>query len=194
MSRPKQGLSRLIEPLRDQSIGGILEALARELEDNADVIPEPELRDAAGNVKRGGALNLPSRGDLAVIRGGKTRLRRIESGEVPGGKPVVVLTSDGFEAEFLPFHWDAADLTVFTNQERPGWGPLRRWFLEWFQSRYSEVAPDLHGVIHSLDGPRRVPGGWAFTIDFGSVPVACVVDLISAVAKSGARRMRIGQK
>ena len=194
MTPPKLGLSRLIGPLRDQSIGGILEALARELESEADVIPEPELRDDAGNVMRGGVLNLPSRGDLEVIRDGHTRLRRVESDAVPGGKTVVVLTGDGFEAEFLPFHWDAAELTVFTNQERPGWGPLRRWFLEWFQSRYSEVAPDLHGVIHSLDGPRQVPGGWAFTIDFGSAPIACVVDLISAVAKSGARRMRVSQK
>jgi hypothetical protein len=193
MNPPNPGLSRLIEPLRDLSIGGILEALARELETSADVIPEPELRDAAGNVMRGGALNLPSRSDLAVIKDGHTLLRRIESDAVPSGDAVVVLTRSGFEAEFLPFHWDAAKLTVFTDQEQPDWTPLRRWFLEWFQSRYSEVAPDLYGAIHSLDGPRPVPGGWAFTVDFGSVPIACVIDLISALAKSGANRMRIGQ-
>ena len=193
MIPPDPALSRLIEPLRDLAIGAILEAMARELEADADVVPEPELRDAAGRVTRGGPLNLPRRGDLAVTKGGRTLMRRIESGLAPGGNSLVVQTSGGFEAEILPFRWDAAQLTVFAGQEQPNWAPLRRWFLEWFQSRYSEVAPDLYGAVHSLDGPRPVAGGWAFTVDFGSAPVVCVIALITAMAKSGAARMRIGQ-
>jgi hypothetical protein len=189
---PDPALSRLIEPLRDLAIGGILEALARELEAGAEVVPEPELRDGAGRVTRGGPLNLPRRGDLAVTRGGRTFMRRVESGPAPGGKSLVVRTGGGFEAEIVAFRWDAAELTVFASQEQPDWAPLRRWFLEWFQSRYSEVAPDLYGAVHSLDGPRPVPGGWAFTVDFGSAPAACVIALIAAMAKSGAARMRIG--
>ena len=46
MNPPAPALSRLIEPLRDLAIGGILEAMARELEADAEVVPEPELRDA----------------------------------------------------------------------------------------------------------------------------------------------------
>ena len=187
-------LSRMIEPLRDLSIGAILEALARELEADAEVVPEPELRDAAGKVARSGPLNLPRRGDLAVTRNGRTLMRRIESDPVPGGESLVAQTIDDFEAEIHPFRWDAAILTVFARQEMPNWAPLRRWFLEWFQSRYSEVAPDLYGALHSLDGPRAIPGGWVFTIDFGSAPAACVIDLIGALAESGAARMRIGQE
>jgi hypothetical protein len=194
MSLPDPALSRLIGPLRDLAIGSILEAMARELEAGAEVVPEPELRDAAGKVTRSGPLNLPRRGDLAVTRDGRTLIRRIEGGPVPSGKSLVAMTSDGFESEILPFRWDAAELIVIATQDQPNWAPLRRWFLEWFQSRYSEVAPDLYGAIHSLDGPRRVPGGWAFTVDFGSAPVACVVDLIGALAGSGAKRMRICQE
>ena len=193
MKPPDPALLRLIEPLRDLAIGGILEVMARELEADAEVVPEPELRDAAGAVARSGPLNLPRRGDLAVTREGRTLIRRIESGPAPIGKSLVARTSDGFESEILPFRWDAAEVMVFAKQEQPSWAPLRRWFLEWFQSRYSEVAPDLYGAIHSLDGPRQVPGGWAFTIDFGSAPAACVIDLIGALAASGASRMRIGQ-
>ena len=193
MNLPDPALSRLIEPLRDLAIGGILEVMARELEADAEVVPEPELRDPAGKVARSGPLNLPRRGDLEVTKDGRTLMRRIESGPVPGGKSMVIQTRDGFEAEILPFRWDAAVLTVFATQDQPNWMPLRRWFLEWFQSRYSEVAPDLYGAVHSLDGPSRVSGGWAFTVDFGSVPVACVIDLIAALEATGASRVRIGE-
>ena len=192
MNPTDPALSRLIEPLRETAIGAILDELARALEADADVVPEPELRDAAGAVARSGPLNLPRRGDLAVTKDGRTLMRRIEGDPPQVGKSLIAQHSGGFEAEILPFRWDAAELTVFAKQEHPNWAPLRRWFLEWFQSRYSEVAPDLYGAVHSLDGPRRVPGGWAFTIDFGSAPAACVVDLIAALAKSGAERMRIG--
>ena len=192
MNPPDPALSRLVEPLRDLAIGGILEALARELEAGAEVVPEPELRDAAGRVARGGPLNLPRRDDLAVTRGGRTVLRRVESGPAPDGNSLVLRTSGGFEAEIVAFRWDAAELTVFASQQPPDWASLRRWFLEWFQSRYSEVAPDLYGAVHSLDGPRPVPGGWGFTTDFGSAPATCVIALIAALAKSGAARMRIG--
>jgi len=184
----------MIEPLRELAIGAILDALARELDADVDVDPEPELRDAAGAVARSGPLNLPRRGDLAVTKDGRTLLRRIESEPPPTGKSLVAQHSSGFEAEILPFRWDAAAVTVLAKQEQPNWAPLRRWFLEWFQSRYSEVAPDLYGAVHSLDGPCRVRGGWAFTIDFGSAPATCVIDLIAALAKSGAERMRIGQE
>lgn len=194
MILPDPALSRLIEPLRELAVGAILDELARELEADADVDPEPELRDAAGAVSRSGSLNLPRRGDLAVTKEGRTLLRRIEGAAPPAGKSLVARHSGGFEAEILPFRWDAAELTVFSMQKQPNWAPLRRWFLEWFQSRYSDVAPDLYGAVHSLDGPRRVRGGWGFTIDFGSAPAICIVDLISAIAKSGAERMRIGQE
>ena len=193
MNLPDPALSRLIDPLRDLAIGGILETMARELEDGAEVVPEPEMRDATGTISRSGPLNLPRRGDLSVTKDGRTLIRQIESGPPPNGGTLVAQTRDGFESEILTFRWDAAELTVFAKQEQPNWVPLRHWFLEWFQSRYSEVAPDLYGAVHSLDGPRQVPGGWTFTADFGSAPVVCVVDLITALSASGASRMRIGE-
>lgn len=194
MNPPDPALLRLVEPLRARAVSAILDALAQELDTDADVDPEPEIRNATGMVARSGPLNLPRRGDLAVTRDGRTLLRRIESGPPPTGKSLVAQHSGGFEAEIEPFRWDAAEMTVVAKQAQPNWAPLRRWFLEWFQSRYSEVAPDLYGAVHSLEGPRRVPGGWAFTIDFGSAPAACMVDLIAAMAETGAERMRIGRE
>ena len=193
MTLADPALRQMVEPLRDAAIGEILEVMARELERDADVVPEPELRDAEGKITRGGPLNLPSRGDLRVTKEGRTLVRRVEGGPPVVKKSLIVQLGRGFEADLRPFRWDAAVVTVFAKQPQPNWAPLRRWFLEWFQSRYSEVAPDLYGAVHRLDGPREVKGGWAFTIDFGSAPAGCLVDLITAVAETGATRMRIDQ-
>ena len=194
MTLADPALRKLVEPLRDAAIGEILEAMARELEDEADVVPEPEIRDAEGKITRSGPLNLPSRGDLLVTKEGRTLVRRIEGGPPEGTKSLVVQAGRNFEADLRPFRWDAAVMTIFAKQRAPNWAPLRRWFLEWFQSRYSEVAPDLYGAVHRLDGPREVKGGWEFTVDFGSAPAGCLVDLITAVAATGASRMRIDQE
>jgi len=169
VSNPAADLAELPEPLRDQAVGSLLEAMAGALETAAAVVPEPELRDDAGKV-----------------------LRRINGGPAPEGESLVARTSDGLEAEIHAFRWDAAELTLLSRQAAPDWAPLRLWFLEWFQSRFSEVAPDLYGAVHSLDGPEDVPGGYVFILDFGSAPAARITDLITAAAATGADAMRLG--
>lgn len=193
MTDPDPVLEELAGPSRDQAVGGLLEAMAEALRSGAEVIPEPEIRDDRGSVARGGPLNLPRRGDLAVTRGGHSLVRQFDGGAAPDGENAALATEGGFVAEIGPFRWDAADLTVFAGADQPDWAPLRRWFLEWFQSRITEVAPDLLGAVHSLDGPWRRGRGWAFTVDFGSAPVSCLADLIAALAEAGALRMRLGQ-
>jgi hypothetical protein len=185
-------LAEFLEPLRDQAVGTLLEVMARELEAGAAVVPEPELRDDTGKVLRQGPLSLPRRDDLEITRDGKSVLRRIESGPAPERESLVARTVGGFEAEIHAFRWDSAELVLRARRVQPDWAPLRRWFLEWFQSRYSEVAPDLYGAVHSLDGPEEVPGGYAFILDLGSAPAACITDLIATVEATGAEAMRLG--
>ncbi|MEL6766790.1 MAG: hypothetical protein AAFP17_06390 [Pseudomonadota bacterium] len=79
------------------------------------------------------------------------------------------------------------------DAQEPDWRPLRRWFLEWFQSRFADEAPDLDGAVHSVQGPDRVPGGWRLRIDLGSAPVDAVSALIGALEATGAQRVRIGE-
>ena len=193
MALPDVILMRLMEAPRDRAVGAILEGVARAIDAGADVIPEPERRDAARRVVRTGDLRLPRRADFSINKGGRTLFCRIESSPVPEGNSVVVRAGDGFIAEIEPFRWDQAEVTLYGEQERPNWTPLRHWFLEWFQSRHTDVSPELSGAVHSVDGPRRIPGGWTLTIDFGSAPPTCVTDLVHALAESGAERMRIGQ-
>lgn len=206
MAETQTVIEELAGPARDAAVGALLEAIAGELGRGAELTPEPELRDASGAVTRSGPLSLPRRADFLVIRNGRRLFRQIEGapagegedgGDTPdrdrAGDPVALATEDGFVAEMAPFRWDAAQMTVYARQDQPDWAPLRRWFLEWFQTRHSEVAPELFGAVHSLDGPRRNGRGWIFTVDFGSAPVTCLADLISAVASTGAARMRLGQ-
>jgi hypothetical protein len=193
VSDPGSALSDLAGPPRDQAVSGLLEALAEALDSGDDVTPEPELRDPAGTVLREGALSLPRRSDLAVTHDGEREVHQLDAGEAPAGPKVALAAAGGFIAEIGPFCWDAADLTVYAGAATPDWAPLRRWFLEWFQSRHSEVAPDLLGAVHSLDGPWKKGRGWGFTVDFGSAPVACLAALITALADCGAARMRMGR-
>ena len=183
----------LAGPPRDQAVGGLLEALAQALDAGAEVTPEPELRDPDGTVLREGALSLPRRSDLAVTRDGAREIRELDGGAAPPGPKVALAAAGGFIAEIGPFRWDAADLRVYAGTDQPDWAPLRRWFLEWFQSRHSELAPDLLGVVHSLEGPWPKGRAWAFTLDFGSAPAGCLAALITALAECGAARMRLGR-
>lgn len=194
MPTPHLILTRLVEDPRDRSVAAILEAMARAIDAGAEVEPEPERRDASGRVIRSGPLKLPRRADLSLAEGGRTLFCRIESRLGPPGNAAVVRTAEGFSAEIHPFRWEAAEVTLVSSQEHPNWTPLRRWFLEWFQSRHTELAPDLLGAVHSIDGPRRVPGGWTLTVDFGTAPTASVTELVHALAETGADSMRIGQE
>lgn len=193
MSDPGSALADLAGPPRDQAVGGLLAALARALDAGEDATPEPELRGPDGAVLREGALSLPRRGDLAVTRDGAREVREINGGAALPGPKVALAAAGGFIAEIGPFRWDAAALKVYAGSDQPDWAPLRRWFLEWFQSRITDVAPDLLGALHSLDGPRQTGRGWAFTVDFCSAPAGSLAALIAALAECGAARMRMGR-
>jgi len=184
-------LAALVEPSRERAVATLLEAMAKAIDAGAEVVPEPELRDGAGKIARSGPLSLPRRADLAVTRDGGLRTLQIKSDPAPAGQPMVLASDSGFIAEIAPFRWDAATLTVFMRGADPDWAPLRRWFLEWFQSRLSEVSPDLLGALHGLEGPQRRDRRWIFTLDFGSAPPDCLTHLIAAVAESGAVRLRL---
>ena len=192
MNRLDSRLADLLDPVRDLTVSGLLEALARRLDEGAEVEHEPMIRDPNGRVIREGALSLPRRGDLLVRRKRTRRVERLETRETLSFAPITLIEPDGFVTDIAPFRWDAARIGAQGAQGAPNWAPLRRWFLEWFQSRYADVAPDLAGCVHSLRGPIAVEGGWEFLADFGSAPVECISDLIGAFVAAGVSNVRIG--
>ncbi|MEM1344551.1 MAG: hypothetical protein AAGI34_08230 [Pseudomonadota bacterium] len=187
-------LADLLDPVRDRAVGDLLQALAAALElPRTAVNVEPIARDARGRVRREGALALPQRADLALVEGGHTRLRRIESDRALAFEPLCLVAEGGFTTVVSPFRWEAATLRLEMPRAEPDWRPLRRWYLEWFQSRFADVAPDLEGAVHGLDGPHVNTQGYRFTVDFGSAPVAAFSALIEAVAETGCLRMVVGK-
>ena len=170
----------------------MLHAQAAAIDAGAEIEAEPIRRDADGQIRRDGPLELPSRGDLGVTREGRTLVRQIEGGAGPDFEPFEAFVSPDFTAAIHPFAWDHAVLEMQGRQDMPNWTPLRHWFLEWFQARPSEISPELAGAVHRLDGPYRGPDGWRATADFGSAPASCIPALIAAVALSGCSMLVIG--
>jgi hypothetical protein len=51
----------------------------------------------------------------------------------------------------------------------------------------------LHAGAHYLDGPSPEGGGWVFEADFGSAPVAALLELLELLAAGGAEAIELGQ-
>lgn len=190
----EQRIDSLLAPARDQGVSAILEAMAQALDAGAEVEPEPMHRDADGKVVRGGPLDLPWRGDLLVHRAGRSLPQQVESGPPPDFPPLSLVGDGGFTVVVAPFPWEAAEVIIESRQKKPNWQPIRLWFLEWMQSRYSDVSPDLFGAVHRIEGPEPQRWGWRFQVDFGSAPTAAVSALMVAAAETGASRLRIADQ
>jgi len=185
-------IADLLEPMRQETVAGLLRAVAGAIEAGAEVEPEPMRRDWSGRIKRQGALSLPARGDLRVSRDGRSLVQRIEAPPPASEAPFSMVADGGFTVVIAPFAWDRAEMVIEARQPRPDWQPLRLWFLEWVQPRHGDVAPELAGAVHRLDGPVGLPGAWRFELDFGSAPVEAISGLVEAAAETGAGRLRLG--
>ncbi|MGF1503033.1 MAG: hypothetical protein ACFBSD_14570 [Paracoccaceae bacterium] len=188
-------LGELLEPARHRTLRALAAAYHQATEQAEAVEPEPLHRDAAGRVLREGELGLPRRADLAVTRGGRTLLRRVESEEPPPFEPVSLLIPGGFTLVVGPCRWEAVGLRVEARQQAPDWQRLRLWYLDWVQGRPGPAkgGTPLSGAVHALTGPAAARGGWVFEADFGSAPIAAVAGLVGALAQSGASRLRLGE-
>lgn len=191
MIRPEDTLADLVGEARDLAIGQLLEKMGRALEGGARVRHEPFQRTREGRVLREGPLHLPRRADLAVTEGTETRILRLPAAPQPMFKPCSVPRPDHFLLKVRPFSWNRARMFLRGDAGGIDWKPLRHWFLEAFQSRYDDVAPDLDGAVHALLGPREVEDGWEITVDLGSAPLSSFLELIDTLVIARARRLTI---
>ena len=187
-------LAGVLEPVRDLAVGRLLHAMAEELEQGRRVRQEPARRAPDGHVLRNGGLHLPRRDDFGVVEGGRTVPRTVASRGKLSFDPVRFESEGGFVAEVRPFRWDAAEISADIGEAALDVAPIRRWYLEAFQSRYSDLAPDLDGVVHALLGPRRLGRLCVFRCDFGSAPVETVADMLVAFAQAGALALKVGDE
>lgn len=184
-------LAERLRAVREQTLTALLEAQAAALNSGAEIEAEPIRRTADGVVRREGPLDLPSRADLLIVTGSRQRHRDYSGTPAKDFAPFAAFDSPEFVARIEPFAWDHAVLHIEGRQDQPNWTPLRHWFLEFFQTRPTELAPDLAGVLHRLDGPWLSAEGWRAIVDFGSAPLDAVPAMIAALATSGCAEVTV---
>lgn len=193
MKAQAENLDDVLGPVRDVHVAEILESLARELSDGADVDAEPVSRDGEGRITRSPPLNLPRRRDLRVRRNGRLTMIHARSDRSVSFAPIRCALSDTVDARIAPFCWGAATVRVGAMSGAPDWKPVRLWFLEWFQARFGEESPDLLGVAHAVEGPFRDGDGWRFVVDLGSASVDCFLPMLEAFAAAGCTDIHVGE-
>lgn len=186
-------LGETLAPVRESAIAAMLTAQARAIQAGAEIESEPVRRDIGGEVRRQGHLRLPARGDLSVTMDGRTLIQRVEARQITAFPPIEVRTRSGFTGIIGPFRWEDAEVRFEMTASPPDWRPVRLWFLEWFQPRQTELAPELAGVVHALEGPDARDGAWLTHVDFGSAPVAAIAALIEAGGETGCAGLKIGR-
>ena len=100
-------------------------------EQNTRLILEPESR-SDGIVVTEGALQLPLRTDMAVIKDGAAKTVSIDTERTLSFDPISFIWGAGLEVRLGPFQWQAMRLQV-PLPETTRWQPLRDWFWRWFK-------------------------------------------------------------
>lgn len=78
--------------------------------------------------------------------------------------------------------WNGVEVSVNSSLNKPE--NIKKWAYEWLDIE-DEKTPDLNnlrGVIHSITKPEIENGYTKFSIDFGSAPVECAMELIDILA------------
>ena len=162
-------------------------------EQNTRLILEPELRGSDGAVVTEGALQLPLRTDMAVIKQGGTTTLSIDTERMLSFESISFMWGAGLEVRLGPFQWQAMRLQV-QLPEPTRWQPLQHWFWCWFKENASEHNEALTGAVHFLSDPEVSDGTVTFAVDLGTAPVEAFEDLLDALEMMGAKHCEIGHR
>jgi hypothetical protein len=172
-------------------------AIAAELSQEGDeLIFEPAFRDEHGKIIGDGALSLPLRTDLVLVRGGEAQEpTRVDSEKMLSFEPLSIEWPGGVELHLAPFHWDACQLRAVGIAVPIHWLPLKKWFNKWFDTEDTNP-PDEQGfsnVVHFMSDPVLQGKLLTFSVDFGSAPVVALEELLDALRNLGAAEIEIGE-
>jgi hypothetical protein len=88
------------------------------------------------------------------------------------------------------FRWHASLVRL---RPRPAsWSPMWQWFDSWFdlQGLHQPDADGFESVIHGISCIEfEADGTCVFTVDFGSAPTVCVMELVRACGRAGIREL-----
>ena len=98
---------------------------------------------------------------------------------------------DGLQVLVAPLVWNGVECRVepaFADDAH-----LQAWALRWLdpEERAPNDSDGLGAYIHSITLPEGDAAGTAFSVDFGSAPVRCVLELLTALRAAGARTVEL---
>jgi hypothetical protein len=185
-------VGELLDQVRQYYLDGFIKVRDELLaEHNTRLILEPELRGSDGAVVTEGALQLPLRTDMAVIKDGGAKTLSIDTERMLSFEPVSFRWGAGLNVRLRPFQWQAMRLQVLLPETR-SWRQLQDWFRRWFKEDAGEHN-DMMGAVHFISDPEFSAGAVTFAIDLGTAPVEAFEDLLDALEMMGAQHCEIGQ-
>ena len=146
------------------------------------------------NVVRTGALNLPARGDVCVVRDQRiVEIARIESPRRLNFEAFRFVWGDALEVALHPFSWDDCALCIPEPKIAVDDQPLAAWLEAALLIDKLQADGDQPlGAVHGMTVPRQAEDGVRFEVDLGSAPVAQFEALLSALVSAGAGMVIIG--
>ena len=195
MTRADDVLEEILNPARDLYLARVLEEIAFAAQRDYDCETDVIRRDVDGMLERFGPLNLPERRDVQASRNGQQFRFDVTETQVVQFDCFKLLHGQLGEVRVNPFQWQALKVNFTTEGFEdgivPNWNPLRLWYLEAFQIRFSDASDEFHCTVHALRGPERVETGWSVDLDLGSMPVAGLHELLDALALVGATSVQL---
>lgn len=194
MNRLDAAVKSALAPVRDAYLAHMFRQLRVQRASGHQIVTEVVARDERGVVMRDGVLNLPRRTDfvhetaMGPVRNNTHGTARVEF------EPLRLALEKGAHLSISPLEWNKVQLSFEADDDTKRLVRLRLWFLEWFQARHSESSDDLSGVVHSIDGPRKVGNLWFVSIDMGSAPTDAFVELVHVLASRGVKNIAFGSE
>src|SRR5262249_53632466 len=153
MTRSDERVGELLDQVRQYYLDRFIKTRDEFLaEPNTRLILEPVLRGSDGAVVTEGALQLPLRTDMAVIKNGGAKTLSIDTECMLSFEPTSFMWGAGLKVCLGPFQWQAMRLHMLLP-ETTRWQPLQHWFWHWFKEDAGEHNEILAAAVHFLSDP-----------------------------------------
>ncbi len=187
-------LGQLLDKIRDYYVSRFIDAINEHSGmDGVTVAHEPAFCNANGEVVSEGALSLPTRGDLLLIRDGAVSdsIRIDTDGKLSFEPIVFTWPENNLNVDLRPFQWNWMQLRIFGLKPKADWTPIRDWFIDWFQEN-DPAEDELLGGVHFLSDPEYGHDYSQLSIDLGTAPVESFEELLDAIGQMEAACVHIG--
>ena len=183
-------LEELFERIQANYLDQFEIAIAKQGE--RDIVLEPALRTASGEIATEGRLHLPIRVDFVILS--PVDRSPISSVDIEVASRLEFaekrFSHEGTAITVRPFAWDwiaiRSDMRIDAADQ-----VVQAWFADAFEEREG-LAPPFFSCAHFVSEPAIVDGMCEFQLDAGSCPPDIVIALLDQMIGAGAGKVRMG--